>query len=87
MKHLSLFLAFILCIFLLHAYSNTTNSKNEESFYIDVLHRGRILSRNDCPRIRGAKKCPIENFNTYSKASPVEVGNYIYMIFIKFSNI
>ncbi|KAL6448759.1 hypothetical protein ACFW04_000514 [Cataglyphis niger] len=52
---------------------NTTNSKNEECFYIDVLHHGRILSRNDCPRIRGAKKCPIENFNTYSKASPVEV--------------
>lgn len=61
------------------AYSNTTNSKNEECFYIDVLHHGRILSRNDCPRIRGAKKCPIENFNTYSKASPVEVGNYLYI--------
>ncbi|XP_025263612.1 F-box only protein 21 [Camponotus floridanus] len=52
---------------------NTTNSEDKECFYIDVLHRGSILSRNDCPKIRGAKKCPVENFNTYSKISAIEV--------------
>lgn len=52
---------------------NTTNPEDEECFYIDVLHRGSILSRNDCPKIRGAKKCPIENFNTYNKTSPIEI--------------
>lgn len=63
---------------------NTTNPEDEECFYIDVLHRGTILSRNDCPRIRGAKKCPIENFNTYNKTSPIEVMlrmiNYLQIV-------
>ena len=63
---------------------NTTNPEDEECFYIDVLHRGSILSRNDCPKIRGAKKCPIENFNTYNKTSPIETMlrmiNYLQVV-------
>ncbi|XP_072744476.1 F-box only protein 21 [Anoplolepis gracilipes] len=52
---------------------NTTHPEAEDYFYIDVLHCGSILSRNDCPRIRGAKMCPIKNFNAHSKISPTEV--------------
>ncbi|XP_029168220.1 F-box only protein 21-like isoform X2 [Nylanderia fulva] len=63
---------------------NTTNPEDEECFYIDVLHRGSILTRNDCPKIRGTKKCPIANFSTYNKTSPTEIMlrmiNYLQMV-------
>ena len=71
-------------------YSNTTNPEDEECFYIDVLHKGSILSRNDCkiryemivklvdPTISDAERS-IENFKTYNKTSPTEVSSYLYV--------
>lgn len=56
-------------------YSNVENPKDEEYFYIDVLHNGAIRSSNDCPRTRG-RRCPIDSFNVPNEISPIEVGNY-----------
>jgi len=39
-----------------------------------------MLSKNDCPIINGATKCPIAWFDKYEKISPVEVSNYLYFI-------
>lgn len=57
------------------------SEKDEEYFYIDVLHGGLIRSKNDCPRTRG-RKCPIESFNEHSEISPTEVITYL----VKFGN-
>ncbi|EZA53435.1 hypothetical protein DMN91_004510 [Ooceraea biroi] len=50
-----------------------TNPDYEHCFYIDILNNGALLSKNDCPRIRGATKCPIKNFNTYSKINSIQL--------------
>nr|XP_012220290.1 PREDICTED: F-box only protein 21-like [Linepithema humile]XP_012220292.1 PREDICTED: F-box only protein 21-like [Linepithema humile] len=60
---------------------HTTNLKEQKCFYIDVLRDGSMLSRNDCPIISGATKCPIAWFDKYTKISPVEMmsrmSNYL----------
>ncbi|XP_012057622.1 PREDICTED: F-box only protein 21-like [Atta cephalotes] len=52
--------------------SITEKSEDEEYFYIDILHGGAIVGRNDCPKTRG-RRCPIENFNKHNEISPTEV--------------
>lgn len=60
-------------------YSITEKSEDEEYFYIDILHGGAIVGRNDCPRTRG-RRCPIESFNKHNEISPTEVGHYLYIL-------
>ncbi|KAG5320784.1 FBX21 protein, partial [Pseudoatta argentina] len=52
--------------------SITEKSEDEEYFYIDILHGGAIVGRNDCPKTRG-RRCPIKNFNKHNEISPTEV--------------
>ncbi|KYN30001.1 PREDICTED: F-box only protein 21-like isoform X1 [Trachymyrmex cornetzi] len=52
--------------------SITEKYEDEEYFYIDILHGGAIVGRNDCPKTRG-RRCPIENFNKHSEISPTEI--------------
>lgn len=60
-------------------HSDTENPKDEEYFYIDVLHGGFIRSKNDCPVTRG-RRCPIENFNEHNEITPIEVSNDLLYI-------
>ncbi|XP_011867157.1 PREDICTED: F-box only protein 21-like [Vollenhovia emeryi] len=51
---------------------DTENPEAEKYFYIDVLCRGIIRDKNDCPKTRG-RKCPIESFNKHNEISSTGV--------------
>ncbi|XP_015606754.1 F-box only protein 21 [Cephus cinctus] len=52
---------------------NVPDSEDVESFYIDVFNGGQFLTKNNCPRVGGVAKCPIERYNVHSAATTVEV--------------
>lgn len=54
-----------------------TDSKDIESFYIDVFNGGQFLTKKNCPRIGGVSRCPIEKYNVHEAATAVEVCKYL----------
>ena len=56
--------------------SCSTGPSNEdvENFYIDVFNGGRFLTRQNCPRLGGVSKCPIERYNIQNASSAKEVN-------------
>lgn len=73
---LLLYIHYIYIFFII--YSHTTNVKDKECFYIDILRDGSMLSKNDCPKINSATKCPIAWLDTCIKISPVKVSSCLY---------
>ncbi|XP_031849665.1 F-box only protein 21 isoform X2 [Nomia melanderi] len=49
------------------------DSENVENFYIDVFNDGEFITKDNCPRISGVSKCPIEKYNVHRPATAVEV--------------
>lgn len=61
-----------------------SNTKDTKYYYIDVFTNGSILSKEDCPRLRGAASCPIKGiFRMHYTLTPVQVSSYSYMVSIK----
>ncbi|XP_001601019.1 F-box only protein 21 [Nasonia vitripennis] len=54
-------------------YTGLANPDAVENFYIDVFNGGRFLTRQNCPRIGGVSKCPIERYNNLNAATAIEV--------------
>ncbi|XP_058797547.1 F-box only protein 21-like isoform X2 [Phymastichus coffea] len=54
-------------------YTGNSDTDSIENFYIDVFNGGQFLTRQNCPRLGGVSKCPIERYNIHRPATAIEV--------------